>query len=183
MLIGLECENCENRLLAADFDAGRQIPCPHCGRKVRVPGLPAGAITSSEPEAQEPRHSVFGVVSTILGGMGSLLLLLRFGAPGGDGAEALTKLALTINTVGFCIALGSFFQPDRLRAFSWAGIILSIWPLALLALVMSVMSRSSSGRWLGGSWGTAFCPHCSYSWYPRGHFAPAKCPRCRAALQ
>jgi hypothetical protein len=207
-MIRFSCDACGKQFVATYEYGGRRTKCTKCGIYIKIPfqssrqpakapPLPFPMVEPNRPhgidlginieeqsspsdEPPKPRHSVLGVAATILGAFGSLLLLAYFSLPPEDVIkDNVGAIGLTLNMVGLGVAAASFGQANRLRFFSWSGLILSGWLLALFALIVLVML--AAGR-SGGKWGFQFCPHCFHTWYPRGSYFPARCPRCQQAL-
>jgi hypothetical protein len=98
-----------------------------------------------------------GIAATLLGGVGSLMLVLAFSLPHAqpDTRGLIGALGVIADLLGLCVATVSFWQPNRRRVFSWSGLILSGWPCVcpVLALIfVAIAGRGNDRVWVRGHW-------------------------------
>jgi hypothetical protein len=142
--------------------------------------------SSLHDKIQSLPHNMLGIIATILGTLGSISFLAYFYLPDVEDQikENLLSIAAILNFAGFCLAAFSFTESDCLQTFSWAGLIVSGWPLAILAIIiLAMLGVRSSGGSSSPKWAVVNCPYCLHSWYPRGHQNPAQCPNCNKRLK
>jgi hypothetical protein len=166
---------------------GKRVSCPHChqvfeavpeakeyknqlaAERLRQEWDRAEQDQEQDQELAPPRHSELGITATALGGFGSLMLLIGLSLPPTEHPVrgAFWAIGLIVNVVGFCVAAVSFCQPNRLRSFSWLGLILSGWLLACLALMIFPLALIFGSGHSSHDGGQAGVP--SYGGWVKGH--------------
>lgn len=108
------CPNCNKPLKFADEFAGRDVNCPKCGSRVRLPGANAG--TESEPTPDELESVKSEITSLLMEALPVAWAHPMLRSMIGEARDPGTRLAMVFNAAGRVHAdIDATLAPQRLQ--------------------------------------------------------------------
>jgi hypothetical protein len=183
----LRCSHCHVRLSAFSATPGAVVRCPCCGSAMQTPQVPsclASPVTGAQPphlnqtqsgstSLRQPSPSQQGIVATIIKACGSGLRSVRSSVRVRSTCRSIARTCGSI--LRLCLIMSGWLFVLLVKLMS-----VFLWIFMLVSMLSSAVA--GRGRSHRGRWGTALCHHCLYTWYPRGHYSPRRCPSCGRTL-